>query len=142
MEKKTFRQKLAGFGEARTTSMAEQANMTDEAVRFSLILAQLFGPDLDRITLWSRIETALKTGVAKARLGDMDSFVAVALEVVQAETGRAAASEPLLRFIETLSHRDETWRGEFMKGISKKSVIIVVKARAKWEDVKAGRVTL
>jgi len=57
------------------------------------ILAQLFG--LKRNTLWKKIESAIRSGIAKSPPGDVEQFAASCLHSVKARAGAVASSSEL-----------------------------------------------
>ena len=133
-----FRRKIAGLENQTKIKEADRQNLRDEAVRFSTILARLFSDDLDRMTLWERIGSALVVSVAKCG-GDIDAFVNHALAHIHASPASVAASEEILQVIETYGTRPSDWKAEYLSYISRHHYIILVHARARWNEVKSRR---
>lgn len=133
-----FRQKLAGhIDPLKQMDEMEVSAMKDETVRFVSILPELFGDDLDRKTLWERIGNGLKAAIAKSG-GDFEAFVNNALEYIKAEPGKVAANEHIEMFIGMALSRPKEWKEQFMRTIEKKNFLILVKARARWNENKGG----
>lgn len=137
-----FRRKLAGFSAPAPPGETEVVGMRDDAVRFATILADVFGPDLDRITLWSRIESALETACARESEGDLERWVTLCLEHVKAEPSKCAACMPLGQTLESFAVKPLQWRLEFLRYVNSRRYVVVVRARARWEDVKEKRAEL
>jgi len=135
----TFRQKLAGLtDEEKKLPTMDQESIKTEAIRLCSILASLFSDDLDRKTLWERIGTGLVAAIAKAN-HDLDRFVNFALDYIQADPGRVAASEPLTGWLETNFNRPIEWQQGLLRYIDSRRYIVLVKARAHWMAVKEKR---
>lgn len=112
--------------------------MADEIVRFVSILPEVFSDDLDRKTLWERIGNGLVTSLAKAG-GDFELFINFCLDYVKADSGKVAANENLNMFIESALIRPDEWKTQFLTSIEKKHYLIIVKARARWNENKGGQ---
>jgi hypothetical protein len=133
-----FRQQLAGhIDPLKKLDDVEQSALKDETVRFCSILPELFGDDLDRKTLWERIGNGLKVALAKSG-GDFEAFVNHTLEYIKSEPGKVAANENLEMFISTALTRPKEWRNQFMRVIEMKHFLVLVKARALWNERKGG----
>ena len=138
----SFRQKLAGLvDEQKKLPEMEQAAVKDMSIRFVSILASLFSDDLDRKTLWDRIGHGLITANAKSN-GDYKRFVTFALEYIKAEPGKVAASAPLMHIMETMEVRPAEWKSAFLNYIETRRFLVLIKARALWQEYKDGRVEL
>ena len=143
-----LRQKLLAFTDpldpkrAPTLSLAEQANLKYEASRFVTILAHLFGPDLDRKTLWERIHSALETALAKVYDEDTDRFIHLCLEHVRAEIPAATSCEALNTVIQTWRQRPVEWRHALLHYLRSHRYVVLLDARNRWEGVKKGEIEL
>lgn len=138
-----FRRKLAGLSDpSRPGGIAEPAEIRETAHRLCSILASLFGESLDRKTLWDRIGSALKTSVAKVDDGDLERFVSLCLEHVQADVGEAGRSEALERELSTYETRPAEWRTAFLAYVAANHYPVVVFGRRRWERIKSGEATL
>lgn len=143
LDTEAFRRKLAGLADPdRTPGMSEKAEVRETASRFCSILAHLFGEDLERMTLWSRIDSALETAGAKVSDDDLDRWATLCLEHVQASAAKAAACDALRTLLETFAVRTPEWRHELLNYVATHRYAVVVRGRARWEEVKAGRIEL
>jgi len=113
--------------------------MTDETVSFVSILPEIFSEDFDRKTLWERIGNGLTVSLAKAG-GDFDLFINFCFEYLKADSGKVAANENINAFINSAMSRPVEWKNQFLSTIEKKHYLIVVKARARWNENKGGRI--
>ena len=138
------RRVLAGLADPDRPSggAAESLEVKEAAVRFGSILAKLFGPDLDRMTLWERIGSAFESACSKVDDGDLDRFAHLCLDHVRAEAGAAAACEALTATLETFAARPIEWRQAFVRYCRTHRIALVVHVRRRWELVKKGAVEL
>jgi hypothetical protein len=137
IDPKQFRLKVAGLIDPnRKTGQAEEASIKEEAKSLCLILCELFGESLDRMTLWDRIATALKTSAAKCDDGDTDRFVSLCLESIKADDAAAARHQEFSWWVSTMSARDDAHRQAFIRHINTKTPIVLVHARNAWEERK------
>lgn len=137
-----FRKKIAGLvDESRDLSESDIEDMKSTAVRFVSILASLFGDDLDRKTLWERIGSGISVGIAKSG-DDASHFANECLMHIKAAPGEVAASAPMTSFMLQLDARPQSWHKQFLGYIHKHNYIIVMYARARWEEYKSGRIEL
>jgi len=107
----------------------------DQAVRFCSILAEVFGEDLDRKTLWERIGNGLIVAAAKCG-GDWELFVNEMLKYIKAEPGKVAANRGLAAFIDEMLVRPKEWQEQFVRECEAKHMFICVKARMLWNSRK------
>ena len=143
MDYQEFRRKLAGLIDPeRKIEASEKVEVKEAAIRLCSIFAHLFGESLDRITLWERIGSALRTSCAKASDDDLDRFVTLCLEHIQAEDSKVAACEPLKAMIETFAVRPSEWKYAFTAYVNTHRTALLVHARSRWENVKKGSVEL
>lgn len=143
MDYQAFRQKLAGLLDPeRKIEVSEKLEIKEAAIRLCTIFASLFGDALDRITLWERIGSALRTSCAKVSDDDIDRFLALCLEHIQAEDSKVAACQPLLQMVDTWTARPTEWKFAFLAYINSHRTPLLVHARSRWEGVKKGTVSL
>ena len=114
----------------------------DAASRFCSILAHLFGESLDRLTLWTKIGTALETAAAKIADDDLDGFVALCLESVKADSAKTAACGPLSSMLDIFLVRTPEWRREFIAYVASHRLVVVVRGRQRWELYKGKKIEL
>lgn len=143
MDYTEFRRKLAGLVDPeRKIEASEKVEVKEASIRLCSIFANLFGDSLDRIKLWDRIGSALRTSCAKVSDDDLDRFIALCLEHIQADDSKVAASDPLRQMIEVFDVRPSEWRYAFMTYIKTHLHPLTVRARSRWEQVKKGAVEL
>lgn len=135
-----FRQRLVGLADPSKlpSSEAITENLKQEAKAFCLVMAELFGEELERTTLWARIGTAIETAGAKCGQ-ELDRFVCHCLEHIQADTAKAVANERYIQWISAASSRPPEWQAAFLHYIVDRRLIVLVFARQAWEQVKAER---
>jgi hypothetical protein len=109
--------------------------MKDEAIRFISILPEIFSDDLDRKTLWERIGNGLKNSISKSN-GDFETFINNSIEFIKADPGKVAANENLEMFLSASLTRPKEWRQQFLRIIETKYFLLIVKARARWNQNK------
>lgn len=135
-----LRRRLAGLADPFSSSAdtdGERVDIADTAIRFGTILAHLFSDDLDRLTLWTRIESALDQACAKVGGTDLEHWINLCLEHVKADAAKTAACEPLVQMIQSIEVRPAQWKHAFLAYVRSRRYVVVVKARARWEQVKS-----
>lgn len=138
-----FRQTLAGLVDPhQQPGVTEKEAVKQDAIRFCSVLAKLFGDNLDRLTLWSRIGSALETSVAKVSDDDLDRFADLCVEHIQADMGAAAACDALTQMRQAWESRPPEWRHAFLGYIKSHTYAVLAHGRARWEEVKEGKVEL
>jgi hypothetical protein len=137
-----FRLKLAGLvDKGQEIKTLDKENIKEEAIRLTSILARVFGRDLDRLTLWERIGTAL-TGSSAKHSDNIEEFLNSCLTHVKADFANVAASDEIDSLIHSLSSRDSEWQKVFINYINKNHYIILVYARKRWNEYKEGKIEL
>lgn len=126
----------------RKQGAAEKVAAKDAAVRLCTILAHLFGDQLDRMTLWSRIDSAFTTAIAKVSDDDLDRLTDLCLEHVQAEPGKAAACDALSALRGEFSVWPIEMRHAFIGYLRSHRYAVLTFGRARWDGVKKGTVEL
>ena len=136
-----FRRRVAGLIDPnrKPTGAAEAASVKEEATQLCLALCELFGESLDRMTLWDRIGSALATAAAKCDDGDTDRFAALCLDHVKADHAAAARHEGFAAWVVTMAARDDAYRQALVRHCGTKTAIVLVHARAAWEQRKQAR---
>ncbi len=144
MDFQAFRKKLAGIADPskRPSGGAVAQAVKDDAIRLCSILAHLFGESLDRKTLWSRIDSAFATAVAKVSDADVDRFISLCLEHVQADPGHAAACQPLGQMLAQYATRPPELRQDFVNYCGTHRFAVLSHGRARWEQIKTKAVEL
>lgn len=134
-----FRQHLAGL-----IDPAEQLDLTDKeivrltAIDFVACLPMIFGDDLDRTTLWDRIGSGLQTAFAKTVGDDVEFFVSEVCRHVHAGSA-VARCDDLANVICKVTTWECEQREAWMRYLSTHLPIVLVHARAAWEQIKYDR---
>lgn len=105
-----WRQRLAGLvvPEPEEDAIPE---WRDVGASLVATCARFFNHDeLDSKTMWTRIETAVSSAVAKAPNGEGDVLVSAALEHVKADAGFVAGDAHTRVLIRSINERSATWR--------------------------------
>lgn len=134
-----FRRQIAGLIDPnrKPTGALESKSAAEEAKQLCLTLCELFGESLERTTLWDRIGSALSTSAAKCDDGDTDRFAALCLEHVKADHAAAARHPGFAAWVLAMAERDDAYRQLFVRHCATKTAIVLVHARAAWEQRKA-----
>ena len=106
------------------------------AIHFAAILPKIFGHDLDRLTLWNRIGSALTTSVAKTVDGDIGCFVQSVLAHIQADIGHAVSMPEMRAMLETMAAWSLDDRQALIRHFHTHLIPTLVFARAEWNDQK------
>jgi len=119
----------------------EASPQADEGLRnmgiaFVSLLPRVFGQDLDRMTLWSRIASALDTARAKTVGSDIEFYISMVLDHIKADHGRVASTEMLADAISELVALNETQREALMTYLSTRSFVVLAHARKIWNARK------
>lgn len=131
----SYRQRLAGLVD-EAAAYATPEVFDTQAVDLALLMAELYNRDeLDPKALWSRIATGLEQS-ARENASSAASLVNGCLLHIKADAGRSACSERFASIIEAVTSADETWQRQWARWIIGHIHIVVVKARAKWQEAK------
>lgn len=143
LDGEAFRRKIAGLADPSSGAGAiSNVVIRDTAIRFVSILAHLFGEDLERITLWDRIGSALETADAKCSSDDTDAYATLCLEHIKAAPGRVAACDALLAVLGMLNQAKIEDRTAFLAYLRVHRFSALVHARARHKRVIAKEVEL
>lgn len=114
----------------------------DAAIRFCSILSSLFGDDLDQLSKWDRIGSAISSACAKVSGDDVDCFVTHCLDHIKADDAQVARCEPLSQLLSTFPERTPEWRFAYLDYFRTHRHAVLVHGRARWELVKKKAVEL
>ncbi len=132
-----YRQKLAGLLDPQAKGGVESRDTVKAlAVRFAACLPTLYSKDLDRLSLWTRIGTALETAASKTGGGDFELFIQQSLDHIKAEASAAASSDELASIMATLESWSQTDREQWVMMFQSRLIPLLVLAKAKWGEVK------
>lgn len=108
------------------------------AAEFVCALALVFNRrELKAVTLWSRIGSAIETGVVAARGGDLDRFEDHCLRHVKASVSLVASSEDYARMTASLTRFDDAACVHFVRYLAEHTMPAIKRGRALWEARKS-----
>lgn len=139
-----FRRTLAGLIDPDAQDGAECASdHKDWAIRIASTLADLFGADLDRLTLWNRIASGLSAGASKCTDGDIDRYISLCLDHVKADPAAVAANPDVQDILAHCNSQTAAWRAGLIRYIGAHLYAVVAHARAArekaWQERKGGK---
>ena len=134
-----FKQRVLKLKTTENQDRMMMESIKDEAVKFCSILPEVFGDELDRKTLWTRIGSALDTSIIKSN-DDIELFVNFVLEHIKADKLKVAKNEFFLRFMESNNNKPDDWKKQFFNYMSTRGFLIIAKSRQNWEKKKSLRV--
>lgn len=137
-----FRRTLAGLTDPDYSAgddNAAEAEYRQHAIDLCVLLCYAFGDKsrggpLKRITLWDRIESALRTSTSKVSGGDTDLFLSLCLEHVFAVGYR---TQHVYLGLLHLQAKPSAWRQGWVRYIARHVPAIVGHATLAWEREKA-----
>ena len=133
-----YRRHLAGLIDPQ-----QKIGLTDrEVIRLTAIdfvscLPRIFGSELDRMTLWDRIGSAIQVAFSKTVDDDHEFFISEVCRHIMAGTA-AARSEELQAVILKVTEWEAERRVLWMQYLSSHLPVVLVHARAAWEKSKKG----
>lgn len=147
LDTEAFRRKLAGLEDplGPRGEGAARENLKQAASRLCSILASLYnvtGDDGDRTQLWGHIGKALEVADEKTSDDDIEHFLHECLASIQADPGRAAASDALTSMTMEISAWPEEQRRDFLNYVRAHRYVVLTFGRQRWERVKAKEVDL
>lgn len=136
LSQEEFRRRLAGLCDPHRplSALEKDADIRNHAVDFCMVLCELFGQSLDRITLWDRIGSALQTAVSRCEGGDIELFASICLEHVRADPARTAANEHFRDWLSNVQTRTDAWRQAFIHYVGHRTPVILVLTRQRWQE--------
>lgn len=139
-----FRLKLAGLADPLGPQGGPGAreNLKQAASRLCAILASLYDVSDDRTQLWGHIGKALDVADEKTANDDIEHFLSECLASIQADPGRAAASDALTSLAMEMAAWPPEQRHEFVQYVRSHRYTVLTFGRARWESVKSGEVAL
>ena len=131
-----FRQKLASLIDPRS-QMDESSKSTIRhlAIDFVSSLPHVFGDDLDRLTLWERISTAISVAYARTVDADVEFFCSEVFRQIHAGTS-AARTDKVTGALSNIINLPDAEKQAFITYCSSHLPVLLVHARARWEDHK------
>jgi hypothetical protein len=135
-----FRQKLAGLIDPQEQLAPDfKQEQKARAIEFVGCLPEVFGPSLDRMTLWDRIGTALQTAYAKTVGTDYEFFISRVLEHIKAEPAQVARCQTIQWVMTWLEQCPDEAKQAWLAYMNTHLYAVLVHAKAKWEQTKSDR---
>jgi hypothetical protein len=139
LDTERLRQELAGLIDYDADKPEWFVSVAKElAVDFCASLPRIFGSDLDRLTLWDRIATAIQSAYAKTIDGDLDLFVQHVCEHIKAEPAKAVADDDFVNALQSLYDLPAESRADWLKYLTTHLIPVLVLARRRWKDKIGG----
>lgn len=133
LDTEAFRRRLAGLVDPSEELGPEAEEVIRlKAISFCAALPEVFGPELDRKTLWDRIGSGIETALAKAA-GDYQQFYGEVLRHIKATPGRAAANERLGDVLLWLSSAESEERDAWLRYLGSHLIPVLTFARMEWQ---------
>lgn len=133
-----FRRRLAGIEDIQESGAYSPDLYRDSASDFICALAIAFNRKLLKpMTLWSRISSAIETGVVAARGGDIERFEEHCLRHVKASTALVVASDDYRKLTAAIRNYDDANRVHFVRALAEHSTPWLILGRDRWETRKA-----
>lgn len=134
-----LRQKLAGLidlEEKVSPTFNEECRLL--AIDFVATLPAVYGEELDRIKLWDRIESALRTSAAKVRSSsDAERYISEVLEHVKAKGSDVARETRLGAVMLKLVEWEPENRIAWIQYITNHIFVVLSFGKHEWERRKA-----
>lgn len=132
-----FRQRLAGLADVAGGQDELPDMFRDLASDYVLLLAMVFNRKrLDAKTIWTRIDSAIQSGLAECDGEDIERFCDVGFNHVQATPNVVACHGGALDIQQQLYSLDEESRVCFLQYLSRHRYPAIVFGRQKWEERK------
>lgn len=138
MTTEQYRQHLAGLIDPQQKlEVKDREVIRLTAISFVACLPKIFGSELDRMTLWDRIGTAIQVAFSKTVDDDHEFFISEVCRHIMAGTAAARCEE-----LQTIVVQVTEWEAErrvlWMQYLSSHLPVVLVHARAAWEKSKKG----
>lgn len=125
-----LRQRLAGLIDPQAgRRVSESQTFKELAIQFCAALPAVFGEELDRLTMWNKIGSAIQSGYAKTVDGDIDLFAQCVLESIKADTTKAVACDRLTDAIDRLHSLPDEGRQDWLRYLVSHLIPVLVHAR-------------
>lgn len=122
--------------DARPSGPADAQAVKDAAQSLCVLLARHFGRDLDRMTLWDRIASALEQASAKCDDGDLPRLASLALAHVSADAAGVARDDQFGAWLATVDSWPPEVRQAFVRRLTVLRYAVIAEGRQRWESLK------
>lgn len=133
-----LRQRLASLIDPQEEKAAWHSEVAKAlSIQFCASLPAVFGEQLDRMTMWDKIASAIQSGYAKTVSGDLDLFVQHVLESIQADPAKSVACTRLTDAIDSLQVLQEHERQDWLQYLVTHLIPVLVYARRAHKNIFA-----
>lgn len=138
MSTEQLRQRLASLIDPQEEKAAWHSEVAKAlSIQFCVSLPAVFGEQLDRMTMWDKIASAIQSGYAKTVSGDLDLFVQHVLESIQADPAKSVACTRLTDAIDALQVLQEHERQDWLQYLVTHLIPVLVYARRAHKNIFA-----
>lgn len=131
-----FRKELAGLTDHRSSAVFSTDSFRDHATNLAVALGIVFNrKSLDAKTLWTRIDSAIQTGITAANGADLHALLNAACEHVVASPN-AVVSPEFEGLVMPILSMDEDEAYAFVRHLAKSRYTIVAFAKRAWDERK------
>lgn len=136
VSREEFRRRLAGLADPdRKIQEAETVAYREYARQLVICLCLVYGKELDRKTIWTRLDSGLQAACAKVSDGDTDRWLDILLDHVRANPNKVVALRALER-IRCDLRRDRSHAAGFVRWVASRRYAVMAHGRAGWEEWK------
>lgn len=133
-----YRRRLAGLSDTAGIEGGFADLYRDLSSDCVLLLSICFNRrQLDPVTLWTRIDSAIQKGLAECDGEDVGRFLSACLEHVMANINVCATQTDAVRIQQSLLGLPNDGRVYFLQYLSKHRYVAIVLGREKWEQRRA-----
>lgn len=138
LDAEEFRRRLAGLEDVEASGAFSPEDFREIAADFVCALAVVFNRrELEPKTLWSRIGSAIESGIVEAQGGDLERFENHCLSHIKAQIAVVAASEAYGEYTADLRKMDADAKVGFVRYLSTHLYPATIFGRQRWEERKA-----
>lgn len=131
-----FRQQLAGLRDERGSAAFSVDAFRDHATNLGVALALVFNRrSLAATTLWTRIDSAIQSGITTANGADIHSLINTACDHVMASPN-AVLSDDFSRLVGPILAMDEDEAYGFIRHLARSRYTLIAFTKQAWEDRK------
>lgn len=143
LDTEMFRQRLAGLIDpAAVIDDKDKVLNRETAITFLATLPMVFGRELNRMTLWSRIASGVEMAHAKTVGADYEFFISQVLRHIKAPRWASSSSSRLMLVMSALEAADTVARQAWLDSLVTHLDALLVHSRSHWErylaDKKSG----
>lgn len=131
-----FRRVIAGLAETRTKKKITRETK-ESCAGFLSLMPKVFGKDLERMTMWTRISNGIQASLSKCG-GSLDLFVQEMLKYVHADPAFLTSKVCLLNDIKELSEisSERDIEAEYLECFRHRNMLLIPIAKDMWDQEK------